>query len=347
MKLFNHLDTNRNGQISRNEIYDFMSKQFLNPRIVDSEDIVREYDGTQNNMLDFDEFCQLVLPSTNPNLRHIASTRRFSPYFRESQPLPYEVLSLFTRLLDKEMQLQRQRSESKRQLAASPDFVKVRVFDSIAKGYSAIQMPDLIFYLEKNSFFPRREDVEAILRRCDHDANRQISYAEFSELASIEERGTPASASKQGNDEAKTDEAAEDGKASGAEDGAAAVDSGEAEDGGFNDRVEDVDADDSLRQGPTEQPGSAQKQGSAKRRRQPPADNLTPAQRQQKRDQEERQAAAQRQEIEKQIEAEKQKVREEQERIEQLEKERQVENFMFLRFVKLLIRSNRQLEDAK
>ena len=49
MKLFNHLDLNRNGQISRNEIYDFMSKQFLNPRIVDSEDIVREYDGTQND----------------------------------------------------------------------------------------------------------------------------------------------------------------------------------------------------------------------------------------------------------------------------------------------------------
>ena len=103
MKLFNAIDTNRNGQLSRNEFYDFMNKQLLNPRISDAEDIVREYDGTQNTMLDFDEFCQLVLPSTNPNLRHIASTRRFSPYFRESAPLPYEVISLFTRLLDKEM----------------------------------------------------------------------------------------------------------------------------------------------------------------------------------------------------------------------------------------------------
>ena len=149
MKLFQHIDVNNCGQISRMELYDFMNKQFLNPRISDAEDIVKEYDGSQNNMLDFDEFCQLVLPSTNPNSRHLASTRRFSPYFRASQPIPYEVLSLFTRLLDKEMQLQRTRNESKRQLALCRDFVKVRVFDQIARGYHAVSMPDLISYLER------------------------------------------------------------------------------------------------------------------------------------------------------------------------------------------------------
>jgi len=74
---------------------------------------------------------------------------------------------------------------------------------------------------------------------------------------------------------------------------------------------------------------------------------LTPAQRQQKRDEEEKAASEQRDIIDKQIEAEKQKIRDEQEKQDQLEKERQVENFMFLRFVKQLIRSGRQIEDAK
>lgn len=105
MSLFQHLDVNNNGRISCTELYEFMSKQYLNPRISDADDIVREYDGTQNRMLDFDEFTQLVLPATNPNLRHMAESRRHSPYFRASAPLPYEVLSLFGRLLDKEMQL--------------------------------------------------------------------------------------------------------------------------------------------------------------------------------------------------------------------------------------------------
>ena len=189
MRLFQHLDVNNNGRISCTELYDFMGKQYLNPRISDAEDIVREYDGTQNRLLEFDEFCQLVLPCTNPNLRHMAESRRHSPYFRASAPLPYEVLSLFGRLLDKEMQLQRARNDAQRQLQSCPDFVKTRAFDTIAKGYHAVMMPDLIFYLERNSFYPRREDVEAILRRCDHDANRMISYDEFCELTCIREAG--------------------------------------------------------------------------------------------------------------------------------------------------------------
>ena len=90
-----------------------------------------------------------------------------------------------TRLLDKEMQLQRQRLESQRQLARCSDFIKVRAFDAIARGFHAISMPDLIFYLEKNGFYPRREDIEAILRRMDHDANRQLTYDEFCELTCV------------------------------------------------------------------------------------------------------------------------------------------------------------------
>jgi hypothetical protein len=38
--------------------------------------------------------------------------------------------------------------------------------------------------LELNGFFPRREDLESILRRCDHDANQNISFTEFVEQAS-------------------------------------------------------------------------------------------------------------------------------------------------------------------
>ena len=77
-------------------------------------------------------------------------------------------------------------------LDLSADETKVRVFEEITQGYHAIQMPDLISYLERNSFFPRREDVEAILRRCDHDGNRMISFAEFSEITNIAQDGPNA-----------------------------------------------------------------------------------------------------------------------------------------------------------
>ena len=46
-------------------------------------------------------------------------------------------------------------------------------------------MPDLIVYLEQNGFHPRTADVEAILRRCDHDADRAFSFEEFCELIDV------------------------------------------------------------------------------------------------------------------------------------------------------------------
>jgi hypothetical protein len=121
-------------------------------------------------------------------VRHIASSRRFSPYFQPSRPLPYEVLSLLVRLLDKEVALQRTRGDTKRSLTSCPDFVKSRVFDEIARGYHMIGMPELIAYLERNGFYPRREDIESILRRLDHDANRMISYEEYCELTAVQDR---------------------------------------------------------------------------------------------------------------------------------------------------------------
>ena len=48
-----------------------------------------------------------------------------------------------------------------------------------------ITMPDLIVYLEDNGFHPRTSDIEAILRRCDHDADRAFTFEEFSELVDL------------------------------------------------------------------------------------------------------------------------------------------------------------------
>jgi len=66
-------------------------------------------------------------------------------------------------------------------------------------------MPDLISYLEKNGFYPRREDIEAILRRLDHDANRMLSYDEFCELASVQDREQEKKEDDFIQDDSKTD----------------------------------------------------------------------------------------------------------------------------------------------
>ena len=110
MKLFDRLDVNNNDQVSSREFYDFMKKQFMSPQLEDVDRMIQEYDSTMNQLLDFEEFSQFVLPSTNPNMREIAVSRRYAPQFKTMVNIPYEVLSLFTRLIDIEMQLNRTRT---------------------------------------------------------------------------------------------------------------------------------------------------------------------------------------------------------------------------------------------
>jgi Ca2+-binding EF-hand superfamily protein len=61
----------------------------------------------------------------------------------------------------------------------------MKTFHEISRGQNVINMATLIIFLEDNGFHPRTEDLEAILRRCDHDADRALSYDEFCELTEL------------------------------------------------------------------------------------------------------------------------------------------------------------------
>lgn len=66
-------------------------------------------------------------------------------------------------------------------LAGVPAAEINKIFRDISRGNPDIQMQDLIWFLDHNGFQPKTEDLEAMLRRCDHDADRALSLEEFSE----------------------------------------------------------------------------------------------------------------------------------------------------------------------
>lgn len=185
-KAFELINDDKSGSLDVAQFMEFFKKQYLNPDQEVVESMINEFDGEQRKSLGFDEFCQMILPAANSGLRSLALGRRDSPYFRPREPLPYEVISLLVRLLDKEMSFHRQRTDALTLVANTEDFDRKKIFDSIARGFHSICMADLIYFLEKNGFYPRREDVEAILRRLDHDANKMISYEEFLEATGPE-----------------------------------------------------------------------------------------------------------------------------------------------------------------
>ena len=70
------IDSDNNNNISPSNLLNFMKKQYLDARVEDAEAVIREYDGNINKTIDYEQFCQFILPATNPNLRNIATNRR-------------------------------------------------------------------------------------------------------------------------------------------------------------------------------------------------------------------------------------------------------------------------------
>ena len=53
-------------------------------------------------------------------------------------------------------------------------------------------MVDLVDFLDENGYLPTRDGLEAIMRRCDHDADGSLSFEEFSMTFDLEVEDTTA-----------------------------------------------------------------------------------------------------------------------------------------------------------
>jgi Ca2+-binding EF-hand superfamily protein len=70
-------------------------------------------------------------------------------------------------------------------LLQRPDFTKLNYFNLIANGNEKIRVSDIVDFLRQQALMnPKKEELEAILRRCDHEADQMISFEEFCEIVS-------------------------------------------------------------------------------------------------------------------------------------------------------------------
>jgi len=183
IKAFAILDSEGKGYITAEDIVGELKRHYIRTSVEEAEQVIQEFDANEDGTLNLDEFQQLILPSANSNLRRMADLRQFSYSYRADEPLPSDVLKMTASLLEREISFQKKRDNIKRQLLIQSDFTKKKAFDMLSHGEDSISLDNLCRFLEENGFFPKRDDLEAILRRCDHDANQNINFAEFIEIS--------------------------------------------------------------------------------------------------------------------------------------------------------------------
>ena len=187
IKMFVKLDHDQDGLLSVSDLILYMRDRYIKLSPADAEMIIHEYDADLDGNLTFEEFCQLALPSTNQSLRDVALMRSKASHYASHRQLSFEAESILSDLIENELRLVKKREFLKAELLKKKDFIKQKAFEQISGNQEAVTLRDLIAFLEQHGFQPRREDLEAILRRCDHNANQQLNYDEFCEMCSVNE----------------------------------------------------------------------------------------------------------------------------------------------------------------
>lgn len=185
--LFEIFDTTKDGKVSAEEMLKFMQDNMVNDVVIgDCKEIIAEFDSTQDGTLNYDEFLNCFLPAADYNLRNIEyyPDPRSSPF--NSGGLPSSVPAMAARILDREKTFITRRREVRAQLARATATDLNKVFRDMSRGNSDIQIQDLVWFFDQYGFQAKTEDLEAILRRCDHDADRSLSLEEFAEALSFD-----------------------------------------------------------------------------------------------------------------------------------------------------------------
>lgn len=157
------------------------SQQLKDVSLDECQAIIAEFDANLDGTMDFNEYSNCVLPATNQMLRDycLYGHKQFEYQSDQAKGVP---ASLVARILHKEKELCRKKLQAKVDLFDVDKEDMQKLFSDISRGLQYISMPDLIYFLEQQGFFPRNQEVEALLRRCDHDSDGCLSYQEFCEL---------------------------------------------------------------------------------------------------------------------------------------------------------------------
>lgn len=127
---------------------------------------------------------QMLLPCDNLQLRSEASQRQASAV-QPGQRLPNNVEKTLTEFLERELNMHLKLESQKQQLHSKHDWNARTAFamcDVSQEGY--LSHRSIQSFLRLNGHFASDEEIIAIVRRVDANADQKITYEEFLEMIS-------------------------------------------------------------------------------------------------------------------------------------------------------------------
>lgn len=139
--LYRVINSNGDDHISASELTAFLTSNFVKDVTeTDCLEIIREFDSSNDNSMQYDEYLNLVMPAANANLRD------YCLYGRRSSggAVSAQAIMICVRILEGEMRLTAKKRECRIALAAHADHEAQKTFNMMSQGRYEVSVPALI-----------------------------------------------------------------------------------------------------------------------------------------------------------------------------------------------------------
>lgn len=177
---FKRIDRNNTGYIDAVSITQFQRENgYRELEPADFKQMIKYFDLDGDELLNYHDFLQLLLPCDDAYLR-AAVTQRPNNELPRNELLPMRVERALSQLIFKEVRLHLKADLMKRALENSYDYSIQKAFRAIDDWtYNYVDSSNLKRFLRSMGHLSTKQELIAILRRFDMDGDAKINMAEF------------------------------------------------------------------------------------------------------------------------------------------------------------------------
>ena len=176
--LFQFFDYSQRNGISPIDLIQSLKEVGLFITNEDVNIIFQKYDNNGDGILDYEEFCDLILPKKFTDAKLLSEKYPPNSFNGFSPDTKNKISNVFTSIINGEKSIDNYR----KQLTCLPCSSPCDLFNMInRKSCPGIYKEDLVYLLEKNCIFLQPFETEILIDRFDKNQDGMINYNEFAE----------------------------------------------------------------------------------------------------------------------------------------------------------------------
>ena len=180
--LFYDFDISRNREITMNDLIQVCRDFAIFPTNDQIFLLYKKYDKDEDNVLNYNEFCQMILPIKNEYILMI-SNRQINPL--KNNEISFETKQVIKELIKGLINIETYLYEARARLRTQQTFSCVNAWNLMikySKNGNVLDKEEFKLFFDNNGYFYTRFEIEILFNEMDLDKKGEINYKDFASI---------------------------------------------------------------------------------------------------------------------------------------------------------------------